>query len=145
MDLKKPILKLREAKVLRGHYPVVIKIPTNIGHIVEDRKGYYVVTLTSENNLHFYGISSFGMKYQPKRDFEIKLSMFGHYTFFSIGKNVRQITLFNGKDFLPFQLFAAVKTSYEGEANAAYMCKKFDELGLVEVKNKYEGNDGTRA
>lgn len=86
MDLKTPILKLRETKVLRGHYPIIIKIPANYGHIVENKKGYYVITLTNDNNLRFYGLSSFFMKYQPKRDFEIKLNMFKHYAFMPIGK-----------------------------------------------------------
>ncbi len=138
MDLKTPILKLRETKVLRGHYPIIIKIPANYGHIVENKKGYYVITLTNDNNLRFYGLSSFFMKYQPKRDFEIKLNMFKHYAFMPIGKNLRQIMLINENDFLPVRFFAGIKTSYEGEANAAYLCKRFDELGILEVKKDYD-------
>lgn len=134
MDLKAPILKLREAKILRGHYPIIVKIPSNLGHIVETKKGYYAMTLTNENNLHFYGLSSIMLKYQPKRDFEIKLNMFKHYSFMPLGKNMRQIMLINENDFLPIQFFAGVRTSYEGEANAAYLCKKFDEFGIIEVK-----------
>lgn len=145
MDLKIPILKLREAKVLRGHYPIIVKIPVNLGHIVENKRGYYAMTLTNENNLHFYGLSSFTMKYQPKRDFEINLKMFKHYSFMPIGKNLRQIMLINENDFLPVQFFAGVKTSYEGEANAAYLCKRFDELGIIEVKRDYDGANGKRA
>lgn len=145
MDLKIPILKLREAKVLRGHYPIIVKIPANLGHIVENKRGYYAMTLTNGNNLHFYGLSSFTMKYQPKRDFEINLKMFKHYSFMPIGKNLRQIMLINENDFLPVQFFAGVKTSYEGEANAAYLCKRFDELGIIEVKRDYDGANGKRA
>lgn len=35
-------------------------------------------------------------------------------------------------------VFAGIKTSYEGEANAAYLCKRFDELGILEVKKDYD-------
>ena len=77
-------------------------------------------------------------KYQPKRDFEIKLNMFKHYAFMPIGKNLRQIMLINENDFLPVRFFAGIKTSYEGEANAAYLCKRFDELGILEVKKDYD-------
>ena len=41
-------------------------------------------------------------------------------------------------DFLPVRFFAGIKTSYEGEANAAYLCKRFDELGILEVKKDYD-------
>lgn len=133
MDLKKPVLDLRNAHILKGKYPVIVRIPTNFGHIVESKKGYYIMTLTSDNNLHFYGLSSFRLRYKKERDFEIKLNMFKNYTFIPLSKNLKEVMLINDNDFLPFRFFASVKTSYEGEANVAYMCKVFDQIGIKEI------------
>lgn len=133
MDLKKIVMNLRKDLVIHGYYPVVVKIPFNMGHIVDSKVGYYVVTLTKDNELYFHGLSKYRMVYDSKKDFVINLSAFKNYTFQIIGKKIKQIMLINDNDFLPFQFFANVKTSYEGECNAAYLCKAFDSMGIKEI------------
>lgn len=133
MDLKKIVMDLRNAKGLHGNFPIVVKIPLNQGHIVSDKAGYYVVAITKNNDLYFHGLSKYRMKYQPQKDFAIKLSAFKNYTFQILNKNLKQITLYNENDFLPFIFFANVKSSYESEYNASYMCKEFDRLKIKEI------------
>lgn len=140
MDLKKIVQNLRNDLGLHGNYPVVVKIPFNKGHIVEDKSGFYILALTKKNELYFHGITKFRYRYDKTKDFAIRLSPFKHYTFENVGKNLRQITLYNDEDYLPFYYFCNIKGSYEGENNAAYLCKEFDKLGIIE-KSLFINND----
>ncbi len=132
MDLKKIVQNLRNDLGLHGNYPFLVKIPFNHGHIVEDKSGFYILALTKNNELYFHGITKFRYRYDKKKDFSIRLSPFKNYTFQTVGKNLRQITLYNDEDYLPFYYFCNIHNSYEGENNAAYLCKEFDKLGITE-------------
>ena len=132
MDLKQVVLNLRVERNLKGKYPVVVKIPSNMGGIC-NKKGFYVMTLYQDKNLYFHGLSSFGFKYKPKKDFAISLDSFRKYVFIPYGKKLRKITLINGQEFMPIHFFSNVPTSYEGECNAATIAKVFDKLGIKEV------------
>lgn len=133
MDLKKIVMDLRVAHELTGRYPVVVKIPFNTGHIVEGKKGYYIITLTKNKELKFQALSRFRYRHLADLDFSIDLTKFEKYTYQIIGKNFKEIRLINDRDFLPFCFFAGVKTSYEGENNIAYLCKEFEAMGIPET------------
>ncbi len=134
MDLKKPVLELRQKHILRGKYPVYIQIVFNTGNIVESRAGYYIMTLLDDYTLHFYALSRFMNRYQPDRDFSISLKPFKNYAYNILGKHMKEVILINGNDFLPFRFFANVRSSFEGESNVAYLCKHFDNLGIKEIR-----------
>lgn len=133
MDLKKIVMNLRNDRGLHGNYPIVVRIPHNLGHIVQEKIGYYIVALTKNNELYFHGLKKFTYRYDASKDFVIKLSPFKNYTFQPVGKNLKQITLINDEDYLPFYFFCNVKTSYESEYNAAYLCREFEKLGIKEI------------
>lgn len=133
MDLKKPVLELRQNHVLRGKYPVYVQIAFNTGHIVESRTGYYIMTLVDDYTLRFYGLSKFRNKYQKERDFSINIKLFKYYCYNILGKHMKEVILINENDYLPFRFYANVPTSFEGESNIAYLCKHFDSLGIKEI------------
>lgn len=133
MDLKKIVQNLRNDLGLHGNYPFLVKIPINQGHIVEDKTGFYIVALTKKNELYFHGLTKFRYRYDKTKDFAIKLEPFKNYTFQTVGKNLRQITLVNDEDYLPLYYFCNTHNSYEGENNAAYLCQNLDKLGIKEI------------
>ena len=139
MDLKEIVQNLRSEKNLKGRHAVVVKIPSNMGGICH-KKGFYVMTYTQDKALYFHGLSRFRMVYKPENDFAINLESFEKYSYMQYGKKLRQITLFNGEDFLPIHFFCNIKSSYEGECNAVSITKRFDELGLEEVNNQLKEN-----
>ncbi len=135
MKLRQIVMNMRLKHNIKGKFPVVVFTIPNDGKIYSGGKNFYVLTYREkDDDLYFHHLTKYLHKYDPKKDFSLRIDKFRYYSleFIKIGGG-KFILVSYKDDYFPFGFFTKSYDSKEGENNLQYI---IDELKKYRIQYK---------